>query len=79
MIAKLAPFRRVSLALVCLALLATFFLALPAQATRSGHEFTYYDDAAHDNVVGFQVWCSNGSHSGWGRTTPYAVIGPSGC
>jgi Family of unknown function (DUF6289) len=48
-------------------------------ATRSGHEFIYYSDATYTTVVGVQVWCNNGSHSGWGRITPYDKIEPSGC
>ncbi len=47
--------------------------------TRSGHEFIYYSDATYTKIVGVQVWCSNGSHSGWGQVTPWDKIEPSGC
>jgi len=74
--------RRLLLALAVLLVLAAGLLSMPLQteaATRSGHEFIYYNDAAHDAVVGVQVWCSSGAHSGWGQVTPYYTIEASGC
>ena len=47
--------------------------------TRTGHEFIYYNNAAHQTVVGVYIYCSNGSSSHWGVITPYSVIEPSGC
>jgi len=75
--------RRLLLALALVLVLAAGLLSLPsgteAAITRSGHEFIYYNDAAHDTVVGVQVWCSSGAHSGWGQVTPYYTIEASGC
>jgi hypothetical protein len=74
--------RRLLLVLAVLLVLAAGLLSMPLQteaATRSGHEFIYYNDAAHHTVVGVQVWCKSGAHSGWGRITPYVEIDPSFC
>jgi len=77
--------RRPSLALLALlALLLAVLVAFTAPsktqaATRTGNEFFYYNNAAHQTLVGYQRWCSNGSHSGWGQITPYSVIQPAGC
>lgn len=73
---------RISLALaLTFALGAGVFVhASRAQAeTKSGHEFIYYNNAAHQTVVGVYVYCSNGSSSHWGKITPYDVIEPSDC
>jgi Family of unknown function (DUF6289) len=71
-------------ALIVLLALALLLSGAPSgptasATTRSGHEFIYYSDATYTTVVGVQVWCSNGSHSGWGQVTPYYKIEPSGC
>jgi hypothetical protein len=79
----LPPSRRLLLALAVLLVLAAGLLSMPlrteAATTRSGHEFIYFNDAAHDTVVGVQVWCKSGAHSGWGKITPYVEIDPSFC
>jgi hypothetical protein len=54
-------------------------LSLSAQETRSGHEFDYYSDDTFSCLIGVQIWCNDGSHSGWGQTSPYAIISDSGC
>jgi hypothetical protein len=80
--------RRLPLALLTLFVLAlTLAVSLvapaPSQAsdprTRTGHEFYYYSDETHTTLVGFDVWCSNGSHSGWGYHTPYVEILDAEC
>src|SRR6185295_15804197 len=77
--------RRPSLVLLVLFALLTGVLAgttAPSKtqaATRTGNEFFYYNNAAHQTLVGYQRWCSNGSHSGWGQITPYSVIQPAVC
>ena len=48
-------------------------------ATKSGHEFIYYNDAAHQTVVGVYVYCSDGQFIHWGTISPYDVIEPSDC
>ena len=78
----LSESRRLLFALAVVLILAAGLLSLPLGTeafTRSGHEFIYYNDAAHDTVVGVQVWCSSGAHSGWGQVTPYYTIEPSDC
>ena len=53
--------------------------AQPVHAqTRTGHDFTYYDDAAHTNVVGYRYWCI-GYNGGWGTTSPYSEINDFPC
>jgi hypothetical protein len=47
--------------------------------TRSGHQFTYYNNAAHQTVVGVWIFCSNGQTIHWGKITPYDTISASGC
>jgi hypothetical protein len=54
----------------------------PARAhaeTRSGHQFTYYNNAQHQTVVGVWVWCNDGQNYHWGSVTPYDTITASGC
>ena len=76
--------RRLLLALVlgaCLALLLVLgvFKGSPAAATtRTGHDFTYYNNAAHQTVVGYRYYCPNYS-GGWGSITPYDVINTFPC
>ena len=48
-------------------------------ATKSGHEFIYYNNAAHQTVVGVYVYCSSGQFIHWGVITPYDVIETSSC
>ena len=50
-----------------------------AQETRSGHEFDYYSDDTYSCLVGVYIYCSNGSLSSWGRTSPYSIVSDSGC
>jgi hypothetical protein len=73
--------------IVTLALVAVFALLLllavpgarPARAdTRTGHDFTYYDDAGHSNVVGYRYWCI-GYNGGWGTTSAYVEINDFPC
>jgi hypothetical protein len=47
--------------------------------TRSGHQFTYYNNAQHQTVVGVWVWCNDGQNYHWGTVTPYDTITASGC
>jgi hypothetical protein len=75
--------RRLLLALVlgtCLALLLLgVFKGSPVAAeTKTGHDFTYYNNAAHQTVVGYRYYCPNYS-GGWGTITPYDVIGNFPC
>lgn len=70
--------------LLSIMVLTSFALAAPtiklaAQETRSGHEFDYYSDDTFTTLVGVQVWCNNGSHSGWGRPSAYVIISDAGC
>ena len=75
--------RRLPLAFALILTLAATFLAVPAptQASigRCGNEFYYYDDAAHTNLVGYEVWDCNCFHSSWGVHTVYRDIEPLGC
>jgi len=75
--------RRLLLALVlgtCLALLLLgVFKGSPVAAeTKTGHDFTYYNNAAHQTVVGYRYYCPNYS-GGWGTITPYDVINTFPC
>lgn len=75
--------RRLLLALVlgtCLALLLLgVFKGSPVAAeTKTGHDFTYYNNAAHQTVVGYRYYCPTYS-GGWGTITPYDVIGNFPC
>jgi hypothetical protein len=75
--------RRLLLALVlgaCLALLllGVFKGSSAAAETRTGHDFTYYNNAAHQTVVGYRYYCPNYS-GGWGSITPYDVINTFPC
>jgi hypothetical protein len=72
---------------VALALIGAFALVLllgvpsasRAVVTRTGHDFTYYyNNAAHQTVVGYRFVCI-GYSGGWGTVTPYSVIGPYPC
>lgn len=49
-----------------------------AVVTRTGHDFTYYNNAAHQTVVGYRFVCI-GYSGGWGTVTPYSVIRPYPC
>jgi hypothetical protein len=73
--------RRLLLALALILTLAATFLAAPPpiRADRCGNEFYYYDDAAHTNLVGYEVYDCNCFHSSWGVRTVYRVIEPLGC
>jgi uncharacterized protein DUF6289 len=74
--------RRVRLALAVIALCTVALLGglgAPAQgATKSGHDFVYYNDAAHQTVVGYRYYCI-GNSGGWGSITPYVVESPFDC
>jgi len=48
-------------------------------ATRSGNQFTYYNNAQHQTVVGVYIYCNNGNFIHWGKITPFDTISPSGC
>lgn len=71
--------RRFRFALLALLFVLVFASVPSISETRTGHEFIYYNNAAHQTVVGVYVYCSNGSQSHWGVITPYYVIEPSGC
>jgi hypothetical protein len=76
----LQSFRSHRRSVVALALVGAFALVLmlglagaaPA-ATKTGHDFTYYNNAAHQTVVGYRYYCI-GNSGGWGTITPYSVI-----
>ena len=40
-------------------------------AGKAGHEFIYYNDAAHDVEVGWWIYCLNGQQFHSGKTSPY--------
>ena len=48
-------------------------------ATKSGHQFTYYNNAQHQTVVGVYIYCSNGQFIHTGKISDYVVVSPSGC
>lgn len=76
------PLALLTLLVVAFALVATFTAPAPSQAgpdTRTGHEFYYYSDETHTTQVGFDVWCSNGAHSGWGYHSGYVEILDADC
>jgi hypothetical protein len=69
--------RRLALAFALAATLATLLLSTAggrpaAAATKSGHDFVYYNDAAHDSVVGYRYYCI-GNSGGYGSISPYFV------
>lgn len=76
-----------SLSRICVAAALAFALGagafVPAArvhaATRSGHQFTYYNNAAHQTVVGVWIYCADGQLIHWGTITPYDVISASDC
>jgi hypothetical protein len=80
---------RVAVSISRISLAVTLAFALGAGAfvpasrvhaeTKTGHQFTYYNNAAHQTVVGVWVYCSNGQSSHWGKVSPYDVISSSGC
>ena len=76
--------RRLLLALVlgaCLALLVLVgvFKGLPAAAeTKTGHDFTYYNNANHTTVVGYRYYCI-GYSGAWGQITGYYVMNTYPC
>ena len=57
----------------------TMLTRAQAQETRSGHEFDYYSDDTYSCLVGVFIYCSDGSLSSWGRTSPYSIVSDSGC
>ena len=71
--------KRLRFALPILLFVLVFAPVSSISETRTGHEFIYYNNAAHQTVVGVYVYCSNGSSSHWGVISPYYVIEPSGC
>jgi len=76
------PVALLTLLVVSFALLASLTAPAPSHAggmTRTGHEFYYYSDDTYTTLVGFEVWCSNGSHSGWGYHTGYVEILDAEC
>lgn len=48
-------------------------------ATKSGHQFTSYNNAAHQTVVGVWIYCADGQLIHWGTITPYDIISASDC
>jgi hypothetical protein len=52
---------------------------LRAQQTKSGHEFIYYNNAAHSEEVGFTVYCNSGQTFHSGEVTPYYIVIASDC
>lgn len=71
--------RRFRFVLLALLFVLAFASVSPSFETRTGHEFIYYNNAAHTTVVGVYIYCSNGASSHWGVISPYSVIEPSGC
>jgi len=84
MLHSLRSHRRPLITLVLVGALALVLLlavpgARPVQTlTRTGHDFTYYDDANHTNVVGYRYYCI-GYSGGWGSITSYSEIGDFPC
>jgi len=83
MLHALRHHRRLLLVLVlgaCLALLllGVFKGSPAAAATKTGHDFTYYNNANHQTVVGYRYYCPTYS-GGWGSITPYYVINTFPC
>ncbi len=83
MLKALRTHRRLLLALVLAASVAVLLLGVfrgaPAAATtRTGHDFTYYNNASHTTVVGYRYYCPRYS-GGWGSITPYDVINTFPC
>jgi hypothetical protein len=81
----LQSFRAHRRSIIALALVGAFALVLmlglpgaaPA-ATKTGHDFTYYNNAAHQTVVGYRYYCI-GYSGGWGQITSYYVINNFPC
>lgn len=76
---NISMLRRLRLTLLALLFVLVCASVSPTIETKTGHEFIYYNNAAHQTVVGVFVYCNNGSSSHWGRTSAYVVIEPSGC
>lgn len=73
------PFATLALvATLALLLLVAVPGARPAHAVKTGHDYTFYSDASHSTVVGYQFWCI-GYHGGWGVTSQYLVVGDYPC
>jgi hypothetical protein len=68
----------VAASLAVLMLLGAFGVSPAASTTRTGHDFTYYNNAAHQTVVGYRYYCP-GYSGGWGTITPYYVINNFSC
>jgi hypothetical protein len=64
--------------LALLLLLGAFNGSPAAATTRTGHDFTYYNNANHTTVVGYRYYCI-GYQGGWGSITPYYVINTYPC
>jgi hypothetical protein len=76
------PLALFTLLVLAVTVLATLSVPAATQAddrTRTGHEYYYYSDNTFTTLVGFEVWCSNGSHSGWGCHTSFVEIEDSAC
>jgi len=73
--------RRLIAALALMSSLALVALLLPRTAsstTRTGHEFTYYSNAQHTQVVGDCIVCVGFDHC-TGQITPYYTLAPYPC
>jgi hypothetical protein len=81
----LQSFRSHRRSFVALALVGAFALVLmlglpgasPA-ATKTGHDFVYYNNAAHQTVVGYRYYCI-GNSGGWGSITSFYVVNNFPC
>ncbi len=83
MSAAIRSSRRLLLALAVLAgLTSVFLLATPPRIEaqgRCGNEFYYYNNAAHDELVGWEVYECNCAHFSWGVKSFYREIVPLDC
>jgi hypothetical protein len=83
MLQALRTRRGLILALVLAAGIALLLMGMlngsPAAATtKTGHDFTYYNNANHTTVVGYRYYCI-GRSGGWGQITPYYVMNNYPC
>ncbi|HEY6350598.1 MAG TPA: hypothetical protein VI636_14425 [Candidatus Angelobacter sp.] len=71
--------RRLRLAMLALLFVLAFASVSPTIETKTGHQFTYYNNASHTTVVGVWIICANGTSFHSGQFSPYYTISPSGC
>jgi hypothetical protein len=65
-------------AALTLLLLGVFHGSPAAATTKTGHDFTYYNNANHTTVVGYRYYCI-GYSGGWGQITGYYVMNTYPC